>query len=52
VVVDARSTMDLDDDGLPRPVRVRLEVTRLDGRRTDRIALTPLPPAASEEESR
>jgi len=44
VELDAQDTEVLDDDGLPTPVRVRLDVTRVDGRRTDRLLLTRLTP--------
>ncbi|MCL3863131.1 hemolysin family protein [Actinotalea sp. K2] len=40
VVLDARDTEHPDDDGIATPVRVRLQVTRLDGRRVDRLVLS------------
>ena len=44
VELDAQDTELLDDDGLPTAVRVRLDVARIDGRRTDRLLLTRLAP--------
>jgi CBS domain containing-hemolysin-like protein len=49
VELEATDTADLDEDGLPRPTRVRLVVTRLDGRRTDRLRLDRLPVAAADQ---
>ena len=43
VDIEARDERSLDPDGMAHPVRVRLAVTRLDGRRVDRIRLTRLP---------
>jgi CBS domain containing-hemolysin-like protein len=43
VDLDVVDTHDLDEDGLPSPITVRLQVTRLDGRRTDRLLLTRIP---------
>jgi CBS domain containing-hemolysin-like protein len=42
--VELRATdrTDLDEDGIPRDVRVTLEVSRLDGRRVDRLVLRRL----------
>lgn len=42
VDLEVRDTALADGDGLPLPARVRLAVTRLDGRRTDRLLLTRL----------
>jgi hypothetical protein len=42
---------DQDDDGVPATVRVRLEVTHLDGRRVDRIRLHRIgPPGWGDDE--
>jgi len=49
VELDAQDTEMLDDDGLPTAVRVRLDVTRVDGRRTDRLLLTRLTRLAPEQ---
>ncbi|NLT30321.1 MAG: CBS domain-containing protein, partial [Propionibacterium sp.] len=43
VEVEARDLTNRDDDGLPTPVRVRLTVTRLDGKRVERLILAVLP---------
>ena len=40
VLLEARDAAHPDDDGLAVPVTVRLEVTRLDGRRVDRLILS------------
>ncbi|WP_265521623.1 hemolysin family protein [Oerskovia flava] len=48
VLLEARSTADPDEDGLPTPVSVRLRVTRLDGRRVDRLLLAVEPPVQEE----
>ncbi|EYR64327.1 membrane protein [Actinotalea ferrariae CF5-4] len=44
VLLDARDENDRDDDGIAAAVRVRLDVTRLDGRRVDRLTLSVLGP--------
>lgn len=49
VDLDAKNLDDLDDDGVPIPVRVRLRVTRLDGRRVDLLLLSRLDPEAAGE---
>jgi CBS domain containing-hemolysin-like protein len=51
VTLPARDLADTDDDGIPATVHVRLEVTRLDGRRVDRIRLhrTTLPGGEDDE---
>jgi CBS domain containing-hemolysin-like protein len=47
VVLDTKDLADTDEDGLPVRVGVRLEVTRLDGRRADRIHLRREPTVSS-----
>jgi CBS domain containing-hemolysin-like protein len=39
VELEAKDMTDLDDDGVPAAMTVRLEVARLDGRRADRLRL-------------
>ncbi|HYO86264.1 MAG TPA: hemolysin family protein [Dermatophilaceae bacterium] len=48
VVVEAKAVDETDDHGLPALVSVTLEVTRLDGRRADRIRLQRTPPRVPE----
>ncbi|MBE1875858.1 hemolysin family protein [Myceligenerans pegani] len=48
VTTDALDRARLDDDGLPTPVRARLEVTGIDGRRVARVRLTAEPAGAGE----
>lgn len=48
VLLDARDENDRDEVGIAAPVRVRLEVTRLDGRRVDRLTLSVLAPEDEE----
>lgn len=43
VEVEAGDLGDLDESGVPSKVRVHLEVTRMDGRRLDRLLLTRVP---------
>ncbi|MBO1753179.1 HlyC/CorC family transporter [Actinotalea sp. BY-33] len=43
VVLEGRDSRLLDDVGLPTPTQVRLRVTRLDGRRVDRVLMTVEP---------
>ncbi|MGJ3509038.1 hemolysin family protein [Enemella sp. A6] len=43
VDIEARDLNNRDDDGLPTPVRVRLSVTRLEGKRVERLVLRILP---------
>jgi CBS domain containing-hemolysin-like protein len=51
VTLTALDLADTDDDGVPKTVHVRLEVTRLDGRRVDRILLhRATPPAGGDDE--
>ncbi|MBC7290306.1 MAG: HlyC/CorC family transporter [Actinotalea sp.] len=50
VVLDARDENDRDEDGIAASVRVRLEVTRLDGRRVDRLTLSVLGPEDEDED--
>lgn len=49
VELEARDFLNLDTDDLPRPVRVRLQVQRMAGRRVDLLELTVLP--SEEDES-
>lgn len=49
VELDARDTGTPDEDGLPSAVRVGLRVTRLDGWRTDRVALVRLPASSTDD---
>lgn len=44
VDLDAKDLDAVDEDGVPVPVRVRLRVTRLDGRRVDLLLLSRLDP--------
>ncbi|MDN4491771.1 hemolysin family protein [Demequina sp. SYSU T00068] len=39
VELDARDEANRDEDGIATPVQVRIEVTRLDGHRVDRVAI-------------
>lgn len=50
VTLPARDLADTDDDGVPATVQARLEVTRLDGRRVDRIRLHRATPAGGEND--
>ena len=43
MTLEVKDLSDLDEDGVPVVVTVRLEVTRLDGRRADRIRLSRVP---------
>jgi len=45
-LLDVPDAHQLDDDALPTPVRLQLAVTRLDGRRIDRLVLRRLPAEA------
>jgi CBS domain containing-hemolysin-like protein len=47
VTLEARDLAQTDEDGVPAHVEVTLEVTRLDGRRADRIRLLRTSPAGS-----
>ncbi|WP_298459250.1 hemolysin family protein [uncultured Cellulomonas sp.] len=49
VLVDARDSTRPDSDGLPTPVQVRLRVTRLDGRRVDRLHLEVVDPDPTDD---
>ncbi|HEX6326912.1 MAG TPA: hemolysin family protein [Jiangellaceae bacterium] len=49
VTLRARDLADTDDDGVPATVHVRLEATRLDGRRVDRISLYTRPGGEDDE---
>jgi CBS domain containing-hemolysin-like protein len=51
VTLTALDLADTDDDGVPATLRVRLDVTRLDGRRVDRIRLHRVgPPGGGDDE--
>jgi CBS domain containing-hemolysin-like protein len=50
VILTASDHADLDEDGLPRAAKVRLEVARLDGRRVDRLVLRRLGDEAAADE--
>lgn len=49
VTLEARDLAHTDEDGVPVDVEVTLEVTRLDGRRVDRIRLQRTSPSAGED---
>ncbi|RPF21871.1 hemolysin family protein [Myceligenerans xiligouense] len=51
IEADAFDRSHLDDDGLPIPVRARLEVTGVDGRRVARVRLTTRPATTEENDS-
>ena len=50
VTLQARDLADTDDDGVPATVPVRLEVTRLDGRRVDRIRMSRTKPPGRDDD--
>ncbi|GAB3170431.1 hemolysin family protein [Myceligenerans halotolerans] len=51
MVTDAFDSSRLDEDGLPTPVRARLVVTGIDGRRVSRVRLTAEPATTEENDS-
>ncbi|MBO0609242.1 hemolysin family protein [Myceligenerans salitolerans] len=51
ITIDAFDRSQLDEDGLPTPVRARLAVTGVDGRRVARVRLTAEPATAEENDS-